>query len=287
MTLLLQSIVTGIATGAVYSLIALGYNSIYSTTKVLNFAQGSFLMTGAMIGYTLFVTLKINFFLTFVLVAIAGAIIGVVCEKLIMIPHLRSGNTYTWILTTIAVSLILANLFTMIYGSDPFTVPRLVEGYFNIGPAIISKQQVLILFASLCIMFAYMAFSKYTFYGQAIRATSFNRDVASLVGIPVPLIISISFMLSGAIAAVGGFLASPVLFAYSTMGMVVGTKGYISLVLGGMGSEKGAVVGGLCVGIIDVTCKNMLPSEIGTVAIYLLLAVILLCKPTGIFGVKN
>lgn len=280
-----QALVTGTAVGAIYALIALGYSIIFSTTRVVNFAQGGLLAIGALLGYSLHVERGWPLPLAVVGVALCMVLVGISFEKLIMIPTRRSGSRFAWMIVTLAVFIALENFLAIPFGRGDYQFPPLVEGRpILVGDVAIQRQQIVVVLAALLLMVAFELFLTRTSQGKAIRATAFSADVAGLMGINVSRVVTLSFVLSAVITGLGGILVAPLTFASATMGTALGIKGFIAIVLGGMGSAKGAVVGGLVLGIAEYVLASIAPTGWQNIAVFAILALILLVRPVGLFG---
>ncbi|MEQ8677634.1 MAG: branched-chain amino acid ABC transporter permease [Aggregatilineales bacterium] len=287
MDIFIQSLIGGITVGAIYGLIAIGFNLIFSTTRVLNFAQGEYLAAGALVGYTMSEVWNWSFgFVIFGVIAVM-AVVGVVSERLIMIPVRRVGGL-AWILTTLGASIVMRNGLVVLYGREPYRFPALSDGDIRFGEVVIRHQQIWIIVAAVVLLILNELFARRTFFGKAIRATAHSYDTAALMGIPVGLTISISFALSAIVTGLAGLLIAPIVFADANMGLLFGLKGFVAVIVGGMGSARGAFVGGMIVGILDTFVRSVLsdviPSGYGNLAVFALLAAMLLFRPTGIMG---
>lgn len=284
MTLALQALVGGIAVGAVYSLIALGYNVIFSTTRVLNFAQGEFLMIGALVGWTLHVAWGLPLWIAVPALMVVLAAVGLVTERMVMVPVRLSGSHYAWIIATLGASIVWRNVMVFPYGREFYKFPPLAAGTFHLGPAVVDAQQVVIVLAAVALMAANEAFMRYTFLGKAVRATAVSHELAGLMGIPVPLIVGASFAISAVLTGLGGILIAPLFFADTFMGLILGLKGFVAVIVGGMGSARGAILGGMLIGLLDTFVRSIVPSELGNVIVFSVLAVVLLVRPRGLAG---
>ena len=287
MDIILQAIIYGLAQGAIYSLLALGYTTIYSTTRVVNFAQGEFLMVGALFTWLFYQRMNLPYIVAIVLVIIVCAVIGFISEKLIMEPYKKSGAGFTWIITTMAVAIVYRNLFTIPFGSESFSVKPIINGRFSIGEASMSYQQVFVVFAMLAILAAFQTFQNRTFWGKAMRAAAFNTGVTSLMGIPVPRLITLSFVVSSVVTGIAGALVAPLTFADANMGAALGMKGFVCLVVGGLGSPIGAVLGGLLIGMLESLTRSLLPTTLANISIYVVLVAVLVVKPNGLFNLTG
>jgi branched-chain amino acid transport system permease protein len=284
MTLVLQALVGGIAVGAVYSLIALGYTVIFSTTRVLNFAQGEFLMIGALAGWSLVVAWHLPLWVALPLLILLLAAVGLITERLVMIPVRLSGSSYAWIIATLAVSIVWRNLMGFLYGWEYYRFPPLASGTFRLGPAVADAQQLVIVGAALALMAGNELFMRYSFFGRAVRATAYSHDIAGLMGIPVPWMVRASFMISAVLTGLAGILIAPMIFADAHMGLILGLKGFVAVIVGGMGSARGAILGGMLIGLLDTFVRSIVPSELGNVVVFSILALVLLVRPRGLVG---
>ncbi len=287
-SLIVQLVLVGLAAGAIYALIALGYSVIFSTTRILNFAQGEFLMIGALLSFTLYSTLRWPLVLAIAVVLAAMLVVGLVTERLIMLPVQRSRARYAWIIATLGVSLVLRNAMVIPYGRESYPFPRLVAAEpVLMGGVVVDPQQFVIVVTALGLMVALELFLARTFAGKAIRATAHNADVASLMGIDVGQMVRLSFVLSAMLTGVAGILVAPITTADANMGLVLGIKGFVAVVLGGMGSARGAAAGGFLVGLLDSVVRGVLPVGLGNIAVFGVLALVLLIRPSGLFGVPG
>ncbi len=285
LSLIAQLVLVGLATGAIYALIALGYSVIFSTTRILNFAQGEFLMIGALLGFSLYASLGLPLIVAVGVVLAAMAVVGLVSERLIMLPVERSRSRYAWIIATLGVSIVLRNAMVIPYGRESYPFPRLVAAEpVLVGGVVVDAQQIAIVLIALGLMVALELFLSRTFAGKAIRATAHNSDVAALMGIDVRQMVRLSFVLSAMLTGVAGILVAPITTADANMGLILGIKGFVAVVLGGMGSARGAAAGGILVGLLDSVVRGVVPTGWGNIAVFSVLALVLLVRPSGLFG---
>ena len=283
--LIAQLVLVGLASGAIYALIALGYSIIFSTTRILNFAQGEFLMIGALLGFTFYASLGLPLVIAVALVLLAMTVVGLISERLIMLPVQRSGSRYAWIIATLGVSIVLRNAMVIPYGRESYPFPRLVAVEpMLLGGVVVDAQQFVIVLTALLLMVLLELFLTRTFAGKAIRATAYNPDVASLMGIDVGHVVRLSFVLSAMLTGVAGILVAPITTADANMGLILGIKGFVAVVLGGMGSARGAAAGGMAIGLLDSVVRGVLPAGWGNIAVFAVLALVLLIRPSGLFG---
>lgn len=284
----LQLLLSGLAQGMLYALLAFGYNITFSTSKTLNFALGNFLMMGGVVGFLLYMTHDVPYLATVLGVMLVGAVGGFVLLKVSIEPSLKSKSAYNWILSTLAVSIILRNAAEVFWSTDDFR-PRspLGDEPLRLGSVGVFPQELLIIGVSVCIVLAVESFKRFTVFGRAIRAVSEDKDTASLMGIDQRLVIVFSFMLSGAIACVGGLLVGPVTLVSATMGTVIGVKAYAVSIIGGLESGAGVLLGGVVLGLSESLTARFISTGYKDVPGFLLLILILLWRPTGLFGVSS
>lgn len=275
----------GLFSGAVYALVALGLAIVYQPTRVMNFAQGEALILGAAIGYQTVSLWKWGWAAALVITVVLGVVMGLLAERMIMLPVRLSGSRFAWIIATLATAMIFQALFTLRYFDvDGLRPSALIGGKVHVAGIGIAWQQILTIVVALLVMAGYDLFLHRTAYGRAIRAASHNADTAVLLGIPVKRIVVLSFVIATVITALAGMLAAPVLFIGPATGLAFTVKGFIAAVIGGVGSPRGALVGGLVVGLMDSVVGATLGASAGNFVVFGLLAVILIVFPAGLFG---
>ena len=289
----LQQLVNGITWGSIYALIALGYTMVYGILRLINFAHGDVYMVGAFVAFYAARLLgahgPVGPFgaVSILLIAMAAcALLGVVIERGAYKP-LRSSPRLTALITAIGVSLLLENLGLIVFGADPKFFPQLVaRKQMELGPGVIvGSHQLVVLGVAVLLMLLLQIVVFKTKIGKAMRAVSFHREAASLMGISTDNVITFTFAVGSALAAAAG-----VLVALSNpkidplMGIMPGIKAFVAAVLGGIGNIPGAVVGGLIMGIAEVMVVGYVSSTFRDAIAFALLIIILLVKPTGLFG---
>lgn len=294
----LQQLINGLSIGATYALIALGYTMVYGILRLINFAHGEVYMVGAVVGYyiagamlkvtdSLWVTLPVTLLGSMT----ACVLLGCAIEFFAYRP-LRKRPRLVALITAIGVSLLLQNLAQVddIFGPTPKRFPPILTSSAAIGSTdtvVLTNLDVISLTLTLVLMLGMAWMVLMTKTGMALRAVSYNQDAARLMGINVNRIIAITFMFGSALAAVAGVLDAIRYDVRPLMGMLPGIKAFVAAVLGGIGSIPGAVVGGILMGLTETLVKGYLPSEYTGYAdavAFVLLIVILLVKPTGLFG---
>ena len=282
-----QLLISGIYQGCVYGLIALGFVLIYKATEMVNFAQGEMMMLGAYLAITFFHIWEWPFIWAFVATIVSMAVIGVVLERLFLRPMIGEPH-FAVLMLTIGLGFILRAVAGAIWTSEPtaFDAPwkggTLSFGSTN-GEIVIGYENLAVIFGTAVLCLLMWIFFRFTRLGIAMQAASQNQLAAFYVGIPVKRIYALVWALSAAIAGIAGVLTAPVTMADPLMGLV-GVKAFAAAIVGGFGSLPGAIVGGLLVGIIEQFAGRYLPPGFGETSAYVLLLVMLLVRPQGIFA---
>ena len=279
------TLINGISLGGIYAMIALGYTMVYGIAKMLNFAHGDIIMVG---GYTVLVFLSINPILAIVAATVFCIILGIVIEKVAYRP-LRTASPLAVLITAIGVSYLLQSLAQILFGSAAKYVIIAELGNITIGKLAISKATLITLASSVVIMVALTLFVKYTRTGRAMVAVSEDKSAASLMGININFIITITFAIGSALAALAGiFSLLRVPSITPTYGALPGIKAFTAAVIGGIGSIPGAMLGGILLGVVECICNSIPALAPYTTAVeFSILIIILLVKPTGILGKKR
>lgn len=288
----LQQVVNGLALGSIYALIALGYTMVYGIIKLINFAHCDVMMLGAFAAFfvlSAYGVTPVTFLLSFIVAMLICAVIGVVMERFCYKP-LRNAPRINALITAIGLSFFIENGARVLpaIGPNPRQFPTFSNINYNIIGVNISLVQILIFLVSLGLMLLLNYIVLYTKIGKAMRAVSFDRNAAFLMGINVNRIISFTFAIGSALAAAAGILFSsayPQVEPY--MGIMPGLKAFVAAVLGGIGSIPGAMVGGIVMGIAETLTKGFISSELADAIAFGILIVILVVKPSGIFGEKE
>lgn len=282
---MLQQFVNGLTLGSTYALIALGYTMVYGVLRLINFAHGEVYMVGAFIGLMASQSSGLPFPVVLLIAMAGSAVVGVVIEMIAYRP-LRKAPRLAALISAIGMSIFLQNLALAVMGPQTraFPVPFEVK-HFNIGPLRINSFDVLILLTCVGLMIGLHFLVQKTKIGKAMRATALDKDTASLMGINVNLIIAFTFAVGSALAAAAGVLVGMNFNAVApAMGMMPGLKGFVAAVLGGIGSIPGAMAGGVLLGMAEVMGVALLRSEWRDAIAFGILALVLLLKPSGIFG---
>lgn len=279
------TLVNGVSLGGIYAMIALGYTMVYGIAKMLNFAHGDIIMVG---GYTVLVFLSVNPIVAIIAATLFCILMGIVVEKLAYSP-LRGSSPLAVLITAIGVSYLLQSLAQIIFGSAAKYVIIAELGNLTIGKFAISWGTVITLCASFVIMIGLTMFVKYSKTGRAMIAVSEDKDAARLMGININFIITITFAIGSALAALAGVCSLLRVPSITPVyGALPGIKAFTAAVIGGIGSIPGAMLGGILLGVIECICNSIPPLAPYTIAIeFAILIVILLVKPTGILGKKR
>ncbi|PTX98749.1 branched-chain amino acid ABC transporter permease [Spartobacteria bacterium LR76] len=279
-----QQAINAIQLGAIYALIALGYSLVYGVLTMINFAHGDLFMVGAFFCLIIASLFPLPFVVILVLVMLSTGFLGALIERVAYRP-LRSAPRVSAIITALGCGLVIENLVSSL---SPYAKPMpalfSVTGY-NLGGLSISSLQILIIGVSILLMVGLDFFIRRTSFGMAMRAISFDSRTVPLLGIPLNKVISVTFLIGAGLGGAAGMLyglAYPVIAA--SMGVLVGWKAFIAAVVGGIGSIRGAVVGGFILGLVEVMTVAVLPSTYRDLIAYSLLLVILIFKPYGLLG---
>jgi branched-chain amino acid transport system permease protein len=282
-----QALVSGLSVGSVYALIAQGYYVTFITTGALNFGQGEFLMVGALFGLTCYVTLGLPY-----AVAMAGAVVlvglmGAGLERVAIRPVLRHALSLSWVLSTVAVSIVLKNGAVHLWGPEQAKFPSpFGDRVLRIGHAGIFPQELLIIVAAIGTVLLVQVFLRRAVLGKALTAVAHNRNAAAVVGINVQRMIVLAFVLSSALAGLGGILIAPVTFAWAYMGTVPGIKAFAAAIFGGLENPIGILIGGLVIGLLEQVF-GIVNSNLKEGVTFFFILLILALRPTGLMGKKE
>lgn len=296
---LLQAIISGLAVGGAYALVALGFSITFTTTKTLNFSHGEFVSAGAFIGMSvLFLALGRPVTATSFgdalpgagaqLLALAGAlgVMGLLGWLLFFIGvrPFAGRPGMAWVMSTLGFGVILQSVGLAIWGPKPVVVPGPVGDavirFLGVG---VRPQELLMLGVAIVIMVAFDFVMNRTMLGKAMRAVAANGSVASLMGINTNAIMVIAFVVSSALAGLSGFLLAPIAQASLFMGLTVGLKGFSSAMVGGLSNPRGCVIGGFVLGVFE-SLINLWQAQWREVAVFALVILVLAFRPTGLFG---
>ena len=283
----LQLVISGVAQGCIYGLIALGFVLIYKATETVSFAQGDLMMLGAFAGLAGMTMLGFPFWLAVISAIGAMALLGLVTERLVIRPILGQ-PAFSIVMLTIGLGYVGRGLITMIpgIGTETHTLPvPYKDQSWTLGGLVVSMEQTAVIVVTAVLCAALYALFKYSKLGLAMQASSQNQLAAYYMGIPVKRLNGLVWALAAAVAAIAGLLLAPITFVHANMGFI-GLKAFPAAVVGGFGSLPGAIVGGLVIGIVESLSGLYLPEGFKDIAAYIVVLIMLMVKPNGLFGEK-
>lgn len=283
---LLAQVISGVAMGCIYGLVAMGFSMIYRAIGLVNFAQGDIMMLGAFIGYTCFKVMPgVPFFLVLVISMVLTGLFGLVLERIAFRPALRrnSGQVYL-VLLTLGCGIVLSNAARLIWGANPVVYPiPLVHDVVRIAGYPVPMVSFYIVGFMALLLLALQWFFTKSWAGIALRAVSDDRATAQLMGIDTGAAASMSFGIASAIGAAAGVLYAPIIYVSFDMGLI-GIKGFAAAVVGSFGSIAGAVVGGVTIGLAEIIGSQLLSTEYQDSIAFAVMILVLLLRPNGLLG---
>ena len=283
----IQLVISGIAQGCIYGLIALGFVLIYKATETVSFAQGELMMLGAFLGLAGMTMLGFPFWLAVLASILAMGLFGVLLERVVIRPILGQ-PAFSIVMLTIGIGYVARGAITMIpgIGTETHTLPvPYKDQVWNLGALVLSAEQVVVIIVTGVLCMGLFAMFRYTRLGIAMQAASQNQLAAYYMGIPVKRLNGLVWGLAAAVAAIAGLLLAPITFVHANMGFI-GLKAFPAAVVGGFGSLPGAIVGGLVIGIVESLSGFYLPEGFKDIAAYIVVLIMLMVKPNGLFGEK-
>ncbi len=279
----LQFTFSGLTVGAVYALVAVGFTLIYNASDVVNFAQGEFVMLGGMVTIFLgYAGVPVPF--AAILAVIVTTVVGLALYRLAIAPA-REASAVTLIIITIGASIFLRGMAEIIFDKSFHSLPALFGGDpIRVGGASILPQTIVVLVSALLIVCLLWGFFDRTLYGKAVIATSSNRMAATLVGINTRTIVGACFAISAAIGAIAGVLITPITLTSYNVGTLLALKGFAAIMLGGIGSALGAVVGGVLLGLFEAFAAGYLSASSKDAVAFVVILAVLFAMPQGLFG---
>jgi branched-chain amino acid transport system permease protein len=281
----LQVLFQGLALGSIYALVALGFVLIVRAANVVNFAQGDFAMVGA---YLMVASLGalMPYWLAFIIAILAMGLFGWIFNIAVYYP-LRHRSFLPVLISTLGASIFLQNLVLALVGAQPRPMPKLLnfDGISVAGVFLDSQYLAILVVTMVCVIFQYVLF-EHTLLGKKLQATSQDKDMARLLGIPVALMITLTFIYSAALGGLAGILVAPILFVSIGMGSIIALKAFAATIVGGFGDIKGAIVGGLLIGIVESFAAFHISVPYKDAYAFLMLFIILIVRPQGLFGEK-
>jgi branched-chain amino acid transport system permease protein len=284
MSSVLQLLASGLATGAIYALVAVGFSLLWQTSQTINFAQGEFVMVPAF-----FVLIAMNMGMPFPLAALVGIaasalVLGLLFKRVIVDPMLRHG-VLPLVVATIALSLFMREAVKDFYSSQAQPFPSLVaDADIVIFGTVFSAQSLAVLAVAVAVVAALHVFLTHTRLGRMMQATAQNPSVARILGIPVERMILLTFLINSVLCAVASILISPIYLAKFTNGETLGLSAFVAAIIGGFNQARGAMLGGLLLGVLDNLCAAYLSAQYRSAVPLLLLVVVILFRPQGLLG---
>lgn len=288
MNTILQAAISGILMGGVYAIIAVGLSLIFGVMRIVNFAHGEFLMAGMYACYALILFWSIDPYISLLIIAPAFFGIGYLFQKVIlnrMLKHEKSREPLSILLFTAGFGMFLSNLALMLFGANPLSANSKYNGKtFEIGGLIVSEPRLYaFLISGVCTICLYLFLYK-SETGRALRATSQNRDTAKLMGININRIYCIAFGLGIGLVSIASVVLVPFYYIFPTVGSVFSLRSFVIVVLGGMGSVPGALLGGLLIGIVEAIGGQFLTPSYAEILVFIIFLAVLLFKPSGLLS---
>ncbi len=282
----LQLLVTGITMGSIYALIALGFVTIYRTSRIVNMAQGSFVMFGALFAYSFLYELGLPFWLSGIIGVVLTVAVAVAMYVVVLKPILKV-SLGAMILCTVALSLLFENVALLKWGGYGQGLPSFTgDQSFDLGGVFISRQSLWVIGIMVLVLVVLYFLNNHTTTGKRMTATATNPVAASLSGVSVNTMIILAFVISAVIGALGGISIAWVVPISCFSGGIMGLNGFVAAVLGGWGSSTGAVVGGLLLGIIQSLTTGVFPAGYKNVVSFVILIIVLYFRPQGLLGTR-
>ncbi len=278
-------LVNGIVFGAMYALNAIGFGILYNTTNIINFTQGEFVMLGGMLTYVLIAQGHLPLPLAALVAIAATTVIGCAVERLTIRPlWRRQARDWTYIFMLFAVATVIPNLVMLLISRDPQGLPAFTGSEpMSLGPVRLTPQALWVVGVTGAVSIALHGFFNHTLLGKAMKATAVNRRAAAWMGIPVERMVALSFALSATIGAIGGVVFTPLVSTSFDAGLAFTLKGFAAAIIGGLGNIKGAIVGGIVLGLIEALSTAFISSLYADAITYGVLFLVLAVRPSGFF----
>lgn len=284
---LFQYVLSGLSNGAIYALIGFGFAIIYNSTGIINFAQGEFVMLGGMLTVFFLAVFKLPLAAGIILAIIISTIVGVSFERLAIRP-LKNASPLRLIIITIGASIFMRGAAMLIWGKDTYALPAFSgNNPLYIAGATILPQHLWILGVTVLIIIGSRIFFNYSIAGKAMRACSYNPLAAGLVGINVKNMVMLSFAISSAIGSMAGIIIAPLTMTSYDVGIMLGLKGFCAVIIGGMSSGLGTLMGGLLLGLLESLGAGFISASYKDAIAFIILLLILFIRPEGLFSKKE
>ena len=284
MTLLIAALITGIGLGSMYGLIALGFQITYSVSRTVNFAQGSMVMLGAVLGYVFSERYGLPVIAAYPLAILICGLCGALVETILVRPFVMRGSE-AWLMATVAGGILLDNAVLFTFGNEPRSLSSpLVRETWNLFGVGVYPQQILIPIAAFGAALMLQVLFRHTLHGRALLAVVQNRQAARLMGINTARMVTGSFVISSMLAGAAGLLIAPLFSVHSDMGTLFGLKAFAVAILGGLTSAWGVMIAGFAYGLAEAMVTTYIGSSWTFIFVFALIIVILTIKPSGLFG---
>ncbi|HKS60826.1 MAG TPA: branched-chain amino acid ABC transporter permease [Xanthobacteraceae bacterium] len=283
----LQFVFSGLTSGAVYAFVALAFSVTFSSSGIVNFAQGQFVMLGGMVAASLHAGFDVPVLPAMMIGVAAAGIAGLVMGAGFILPMLRLGE-FTLILITLGLSIVFEAVALIVWGTDPLALSSLIDAEpLRLGGASLTIDSVIIIAMIFVTLIGYQLFARFTRWGRAMRATSIDPSVAASLGVNVSLTIVLAFVLSAVFGGLAGVLLTPLISTGAQTGLLMTLKGFTAAVLGGMGSPIGSVAGGFLLGMIEAMTTGFISSTYQNAIALTLLILFLMVRPEGLFTKRS
>ena len=284
--LLLQFLISGIAAGCIYGLVAIGFAVIFNSSGIVNFAQGAFVMLGGVLTFVLYNSAQLPLPLAAIIAVAATAVVGAAFQLAIVRPlQNRRTAVFIMMLATLALSVIVENLVLHTVGDQPMGFPSFTPGDpLHVGPLVIDRQILWMVGGSLVLVLLLRLLYSFTLFGKAMKACAINAEVASLLAIPVHRMVAYSFALSAAFGAIAGILITPTQYTAYHIAVPFSVNGFIAAIVGGLGNPLGAFVGGIVLGVLQSFAVLLFGGGYKDIAAFSVLLLFLFWRPAGLFG---
>lgn len=286
MTLFFTAVTVGLGIGAIYGLVGIGYTVIFSATRTFNLAQGDLVMVGVMMSWFMMTLNHVPQILTLLTVVTLVALISWIEERLVVRPFLKRGSSaFGWFIATLGFSVVIETVVNNLFGNHAISAipsPFPSTG-FKVGSVVISYQNSFVFVVFIIVILALELFQRKTWIGQAMRASSEDREAVSLLGINPSVMSQVAFVIAGAVAGLTGWAIAPIVFSDPSIGLNYTVKGFLALAIGGFGSVRGAVVGGLLLGIAEQLFDVYSNSDYEIVVGLVIVLAVLILRPEGLF----
>ena len=277
-----QQIIGGVSVGAIYALLALGFSLTFRASNIVHFAQGDFFMLGGYAGISFYLLFGLPFWLSIVFATVCVAIVGIGFQRIAYKPLWKSHHSFV-LMSTAATSIVLQNTASLIWGPDAWRFPKVFsDEVINISGVLIPLEMIWVGVSAIFIMIIFNTFLQKTKLGKGFRAAAQDRAMAQGMGVNLKVADAFVFGASAGLGAIGGVIVAPILFVTPYMGLIFTLKGFTAAVLGGLGSIRGAILGGFLLGILENLSTAFISSTYKDAIVFLTLLLILLLRPSGL-----